>query len=78
MFQMLQPAGFGQVALGIALEGHATGRSKAAMSAAAREALGDLAETRSAKDAAAPPLHLVSTSGHPSAPMPRGAHGNCD
>ena len=70
--------GFWTVVLGIALEGHATGRSKAAMSAAAREVLGDLAETRSAKDAAAPPLHLVSTSGHPSAPMPRGAHGNCD
>jgi len=66
MFQMLQPAGFGQVALGIALEGHATGRSKAAVSAAAREALGGLAETRLAS-AAAPPLHLVSTSGHPSA-----------
>src|SRR6516225_5548473 len=58
--------GFWTVVLGIALEGHATGRSKAAMSAAAREVLGDLAETRSAKDAAAPPLHLVSASGHPS------------
>ena len=39
MFQMLQPAGFGQVALGIALEGHPTGWSKAAISAAAREAI---------------------------------------
>jgi AcrR family transcriptional regulator len=57
---------FWTVALGIALEGHATGRGKAAMAATMREALGELAETHSAEDAAAPPLQLVSTSGHPS------------
>lgn len=55
------------LALGIALEGYATGRSAAAMADAMREALGEVAETRSAKDAKAPPLHLVSTSGQPSA-----------
>ena len=54
------------LALGIALEGYATGRSTAAMADTMSEALGEVAETPSAKDAAAPPLHLVSTSGHPS------------
>ena len=54
---------FWTIALGIALEGHATGRSVAAMSQAMREALGELAEARSARSAAAPALHLVTTSG---------------
>src|SRR5215510_11529787 len=57
---------FWTVALGVALEGYAVGRSRAAMAEAMREALGELAEIRSAKDASAPPLHLVRTSGHPS------------
>src|SRR5262245_52483913 len=57
---------FWTIALGVALEGYAVGRSRAAMAEAMREALGELAEIRSAKDASAPPLHLVSTSGHPS------------
>jgi AcrR family transcriptional regulator len=57
---------FWTIALGTALEGYATGRSRTAMANAMREALGELAETRSAKDAAAPSLHLVSTSGRPS------------
>ena len=57
---------FWTIALGIALEGHATGRSAAAMSEAMREALGDLAEARSAEDAATPPLRLVTASGRPS------------
>jgi AcrR family transcriptional regulator len=56
---------FWTIALGTALEGYATGRSRTAMANAMREALGELAETRSAKDAA-PSLHLVSTSGRPS------------
>jgi AcrR family transcriptional regulator len=51
---------FWTVALGIALEGHSTGRSASEMSEAMREALGELAETRSAKTAAAPMLHLVT------------------
>ena len=54
------------IALGIALESYATGRSRAAMAEAMREALGELVEIRSAKDASAPTLQLVSTSGHPS------------
>jgi AcrR family transcriptional regulator len=55
------------LALGIALEGHATGRSTAAMADAMREAMGEVAETGSARGGAAPPLQLVSTSGQPSA-----------
>lgn len=55
------------LALGIALEGHATGLSAAAMADTMREAMGELAETGSARGAAAPPLQLVSTSGQPSA-----------
>ena len=55
------------LALGIALEGHATGRSVAAMGDAMREAMGELAETGSARGAASPPLQLVSTSRRPSA-----------
>jgi AcrR family transcriptional regulator len=58
---------FWTIALGIALEGHATGRSAAAMSEAMREALGELAEARSAEDTAAPPLRLITASGRPSA-----------
>src|SRR4029453_970434 len=55
------------LALGIALEGHATGWSAAAMAEAMREAMGEVAETGSARGGAAPPLQLVSTSGQPSA-----------
>jgi AcrR family transcriptional regulator len=55
------------LALGIALEGYATGRSRAAMADAMREALGEVAETGPTKDATTPPLQLVSTSGQPSA-----------
>ena len=57
---------FWAIALGIALEGHATGRSVAAMSQAMREALGELAEVRPARSAA-PALHLVTAPGRPSA-----------
>jgi len=57
---------FWTIALGIALEGHATGRSAAAMSEAMREALGGLAEAHSAEPVAAPTLHLVTASGRPS------------
>jgi AcrR family transcriptional regulator len=49
---------FWTIALGIVLEGHATGRSAAAMGAAMREALGEMAET----DGAAPRLKLVKSS----------------
>ena len=55
------------LALGIALEGHATGRSATAMANTMREAMGEVAETGSARGVAAPPLQLVSTSGQPSA-----------
>jgi hypothetical protein len=58
---------FWTIALGVVLEGHATGRSAAAMSEAMREALGELAQTRSARSAAAPTLHLVAASSRPSA-----------
>lgn len=54
------------LALGIALEGYATGRSTAAMAEAMREALGEVAETRSTDATTAPTLHLVSASGRPS------------
>jgi len=57
---------FWAIALGIALEGHATGRSVEAMSEAMREALGELAEVRPARSAA-PALHLVTATGRPSA-----------
>ena len=57
---------FWTIALGIALEGHATGRSAAAMSAAMREALGELAQARTAGHAAVPTLRLVTASGRPS------------
>jgi hypothetical protein len=56
---------FWTIALGTALEGHATGRSAAAMSEAMREALGELAEARSA-DTAVPTLRVVSASGRSS------------
>jgi AcrR family transcriptional regulator len=58
---------FWTIALGVALEGYAVGRSVAAMSNAMREALGELAEVRSPDATAARAIHLVSTSGHPSA-----------
>jgi AcrR family transcriptional regulator len=57
---------FWTIALGIALEGHARGRSAATMSEAMREALGELAEARSAEDATAPTLRLVTASGRKS------------
>src|SRR5262245_11236430 len=57
---------FWTIALGVALEGYAVGRSGTAMSNAMREALGELAEARSADDAAAPALRLATTAGHPS------------
>src|SRR5215475_13868183 len=53
---------FWTIALGVALEGDAVGRSGTAMSNAMREALGELAEARSADDSAAPALRLVTTS----------------
>jgi len=55
---------FWTIALGVALEGHATGRSAAAMSAAMREALGELAEVRTLRSAAGPGLQLVGPSKH--------------
>jgi len=60
---------FWTIALGIALEGHATGRSAAAMSEAMREALGELAEARTA---AAPAPQRVTASGRPSARLKSG------
>jgi AcrR family transcriptional regulator len=58
---------FWTIALGITLEGHAVGRSEAAMSAAMREALGALAEARTAEFApATPKLRLVTRSNRPS------------
>jgi AcrR family transcriptional regulator len=54
---------FWTIALGIALEGHATGRSAAAMVAAMREALGEMAEARATRSDAspvAPRLKLVT------------------
>ena len=57
---------FWTIALGIALEGHATGRSAAAMAAAMREALGELAEARTPRSAAGPGLRLVTPSERPS------------
>ena len=58
---------FWTIALGIALEGHAMGRSATAMSAAMREALGELAEAGTRKSAAMPGPRLVTASTHPSA-----------
>jgi len=58
---------FWTIALGITLEGHAVGRSEAAMSAAMREALGALAEARTAEFAPATlKLRLVTRSNRPS------------
>lgn len=56
---------FWTIALGIALEGHATGRSTAAMAAAMREALGEMAAARPAS--AAPALRLVTAPDRPTA-----------
>jgi AcrR family transcriptional regulator len=53
-------------ALGIALEGYATGRSIAAMSESMREVLGKMAEAHSADPAARPTLHVVGASDQPS------------
>jgi hypothetical protein len=58
---------FWTVALGIALEGHAMGRSVVAMGEAMREALGELAQARPARPAAAPALRVVTAPGRPSA-----------
>jgi AcrR family transcriptional regulator len=52
---------FWTIALGVALEGHATGRGVAAMAAAMREALGDVAAAR----AETVPLRLATASGRP-------------
>jgi len=58
---------FWTIALGIALEGHATGRSEAAMAAAMREALGELAEARTGESSStSPQLRLVTGSSHSS------------
>ena len=54
---------FWTIALGIALEGHATGRGAAAMAAAMREALGDVAAWGAA--GTVPALRLAATSGRP-------------
>jgi AcrR family transcriptional regulator len=51
---------FWTIALGIALEGHAMGRGAAAMAAAMREALGDVAAARAAGTAS---LRLATASG---------------
>ena len=54
---------FWTIALGIALEGHATGRGAAAMAAAMREALGEVAAVRVA--ATVPALRLAAASDRP-------------
>jgi AcrR family transcriptional regulator len=53
---------FWTLALGIALEGHATGRSSAAMAAAMREALGDVAAEPAAPRLAASSGRVVGNS----------------
>jgi hypothetical protein len=53
---------FWTIALGIALEGHAMGRGAAAMAAAMREALGDVAAARAAGTV---PLRLAAASDRP-------------
>jgi AcrR family transcriptional regulator len=59
---------FWTIALGIALEGHATGRSAAAMAAAMREMLGEMAEApaTAASSGGAPKPQLVTGSDRPS------------
>jgi AcrR family transcriptional regulator len=59
---------FWTIALGIALEGHATGHGAAAMGAAMREAMGEMAET----PAATPRLKLVQVSDNQAAKPKRG------
>jgi AcrR family transcriptional regulator len=54
---------FWTIALGIALEGHAMGRGAAAMAAAMREALGEVAEAHAA--GTSPALRLATVSGSP-------------
>jgi AcrR family transcriptional regulator len=54
---------FWALALGVALEGHATGRSTAAMRESVGEALGELAEARLPGSSAGPTLRLVTASG---------------
>ena len=58
---------FWAIALGIALEGHATGQSAATMSTAMREALGQMAEAPPARSGARPALELVTGSSRPTA-----------
>jgi hypothetical protein len=53
---------FWTIALGIALEGHATGRGAAAMATAMREALGEVAEARAAGTVS---LRLAAASDRP-------------
>jgi AcrR family transcriptional regulator len=55
---------FWTIALGVALEGHAMGRSTTAMAAAMRETLGDLANPGAPMKTAAPELRLVTASTH--------------
>jgi AcrR family transcriptional regulator len=55
---------FWTVALGVALEGHATGRSAAEMSASMRESLGEMATSRTVRSDAGPRLHLVPVPSH--------------
>jgi AcrR family transcriptional regulator len=54
---------FWTIALGIALEGHAMGRSAAVMATAMHEALGEMAEARTATSESGPALHLVAPPG---------------
>jgi AcrR family transcriptional regulator len=54
---------FWTIALGVALEGHAMGRSAAVMATAMHEALGELAMARAATSESGPALHLVAAPG---------------
>ena len=54
---------FWTIALGVALEGHAMGRSAAVMATAMHEALGEMAMARAATSESGPALRLVTTSG---------------
>lgn len=54
---------FWTIALGIALEGHAMGRSAAAMATAMHEALGEMAEAGTATRESGPALRLVAAPG---------------
>jgi AcrR family transcriptional regulator len=54
---------FWTIALGVALEGHAMGRSAAVMATAMHEALGEMAMARAATSESGPALRLVTASG---------------